>query len=158
MKFVGIMSSRITTADKQYTAKILYTRERLPQNVVAKRVGISPKTMCAWVEKFSWDKLKKRLLVSKEEEINQYYEELEEIRNVINAREKGHRYANTKEADIRIKTTASIKNLETDLGIAEKVESGIQFIKHMQQNKVPMDEILKISDYWNSFIQASIKK
>ena len=152
------MSGTLTIADKQFTAKILYTKERLPQNVVAKRVGISAKTMCGWVEKFNWDKLKKRLLSSKEEEINQYYEELEEIRNVINSRPAGQRYANTKEADIRIKTTAAINNLETDLGIAEKVESGIQFIKHCHEAGMPAEEILRISDCWNSFIQASIKQ
>jgi hypothetical protein len=114
--------------------------------------------MCKWVKEFNWEKLKKRLLTSKEEEINQCYEELEEIRDVINQRPKGQRYANTKEADIRIKTSSHIKALETDLGISEKIESGIQFIKHCHEQGDSPEEILKLSEKWNSFIQASIKK
>jgi len=149
--------AEMTIADKQYLAKILFTREQLEQKVVAKRVGISEKTMSKWVNEFNWKMLRNRLLVGKEEILTNMYEQLEELNNAIKEREKGARFANSKEADIQVKYTASIRNLETDLAIADLVESGIRFIKHLQQVGT-YQQVLEISSLWNGFIQASIKK
>ena len=61
------MANELTIADKQYLAKILYTREKLEQKLIAKKVGVSEKTIGVWVEKFNWKSLRNRLLVGKEE-------------------------------------------------------------------------------------------
>lgn len=151
------MSAAQTISDKQYLAKILFTREQLDQKVVAKKVGISERTMSKWVNDFAWKKLRSRLLLSKEEQINVMYEELEEISNKIKSKPEGERFADTKQSDIRVKTTASIKNLETDLGIAEIVDVGIKFIKFLQKTE-EFETILRITDLWHSFVQFSIKK
>jgi hypothetical protein len=73
------MADKISIADKQYLAKILYAREHLDGKVVAKKVGVSEKTMSEWVNKFGWKNLRKRLLITKEEQINNLYEQLEEL-------------------------------------------------------------------------------
>jgi len=151
------MATPITISDKQYLAKILFTREQLDQKVVAKKVNVSEKTMSKWVNEFQWKNLRKRLLVSKEEVLNNLYEQMEELNNSIRKKNEGQRYGNTKEADIQIKLTASIRNLETDLSIADLVESGIRFIKHLQKVGT-IDQVMEISDLWNSFLQVSIKR
>jgi transposase len=151
------MDKSVSISDKQFLAKVLFTREHLEQKVVAKKVGVSEKTMSKWVNEFNWKALKNRLLLSKEDQINILYEELEEISNKIKTKAPGERFADTKQADIRIKTTAAIRNLETDLGIAELVDSGIQFIKFLQKFAA-LEQVLEITDLWHSFIQASIKK
>lgn len=151
------MAAKQTIADKQYTAKILFTREQLDQKVVAKRVGISEKTMSKWVNEFAWKKLRNRLLLSKDEQINAMYEELEEISNKIKEKPAGDRYADTKQADIRIKTTSAIRNLETDLGIAEAVDIGIKAIK-LAQKTCTHEQVLWLTDFWHSFIQSLLKK
>lgn len=150
------MSGVQTISDKQYLAKILFTREQLDQKVVAKKVGIGEKTMSKWVNDFEWKKLRNRLLLSKDEQISFMYEELEEISNKIKAKDAGERFADTKQADIRIKTTAAIRNLETDLGIHEIVDVGIKFIKFLQKAET-IDIVMRINDLWHSFIQFSIK-
>src|SRR5690349_18739838 len=104
------MATPITISDKQYLAKILFTREQLDQKVVAKKVNVSEKTMSKWVNEFQWKNLRKRLLVSKEEVLNNLYEQMEELNNSIRKKNEGQRYGNTKEADIQIKLTASIRN------------------------------------------------
>lgn len=151
------MAITITNSDKQYLAKILYTREQLDAKVVAKRVGTSEKTMGKWVNDFGWKNLRKRLLVSKEQVLNNLYEQLEELNNTIKSRNEGKRFGDTKEADILIKYTASIRNLETDLAIADLVESGIRFVKHLQKIGT-MEQVMEVSDLWNSFLQSSIKR
>lgn len=146
----------VTIADKQYLAKILYTREKLEQKIVAKRVGISEKTMSKWVNDFNWKSLRNRLLVGKEQLLNDMYEEMQEIQDSIKAKEDGKKYSDTKQADIKVKLTASIRNLETELAIADLVESGIRFIKFIQ-SKGTFEQVMEISEWWNQFIQDSIK-
>ena len=144
-------------SDKQYLAKILYTREQLDQKIIAKKVNVSENTISKWVKDFNWKKLRSRLLLSKDDQITEMYEELEEISKKIKEKSPGDRFADTKQADIRIKTTAAIRNLETDLGIAEIVDVGIKFIKFLQMTE-DIDTIHLIADFWHSFIQYSIKK
>ena len=144
-------------ADKQFLAKVLYTQHKLDQKIVAKKVGISENTMSRWVNEFGWKNLRNRLLVGKEEMLNNMYEQLAELNENIRAKEHGKRYADTKQADIQVKLSAAIRNLETELAIADLVASGMKFIKHLQSKKL-FDETGTFSELWNDFIQAELKK
>lgn len=141
--------------DKKYLAKILFTREQLDQNIVAARVGVSEKTMSKWVNEYNWRDLRKRLLITKEQELNNLYEQLEALNTIIRASATKH--ADSKQSDIQIKLTASIRNLESDLAIADLIESGTRFIKYVQKVGT-FEQVMEMSDMWNSFIQVSIKK
>lgn len=152
--FVSMSTQPIT--DKKYLAKVLFTREKLDQKVVAERVGVSEKTMSKWVNEENWRSLRDRLLVGKEEVLNNLYDQLAELNEVITDRPKGQRYGSSKEADIQIKLTASIRNLETELAIADLVESGIRFIKYLQQTS-DHEKVIEISNAWNEFITNSMK-
>lgn len=149
------MADKLTLHDKQYLAKILYTREQLEQAAIAKRVGVSANTISKWVNVFNWKDLRRRLLLSKEDQLNNMYEQLEKLNEIIKASATGH--ADSKQADIQSKLTASIRSLETDLNINDLVESGIRFIKHMQKSST-IEEVHSLTDKWHAFIQFSIKK
>lgn len=149
--------SKQTLNDKQYLAKILFTTQKLDQKVVAAKVGVSENTMTKWVNDFNWRSLRNRLLVGKEEILNGFYEELEEINDVIKKKDAGSRYADTKQSDIRIKLTASIRNLETELAIADIVSAGLKFIKHLQA-KGTFDQVNEFAELWNDFIQSELKR
>lgn len=142
-------------ADKQYLGKILFCREHLDQKTCAKRIGVSEVTFSKWVNTLNWKALRNRLLISKEEQLNALYEQLEALNE--NIRNSDSKHADTKQADILIKLTAAIRNLETDLAIADLVESGIRFMKHLQRTGT-MEQVQEVSELWNSFIQSSIKK
>lgn len=150
------MAQENTIADKQFLAKILYTREQLDGKVVAKRVGISETTMSRWVNDFNWKKLRNRLLISKEEVLNNLYEQIDQLNIDIKTNENGKRYGSSKQADILIKLTASIRNMETDLNIADLVESGIRFTKFIQKTG-NVEQNVEFAELWNSFLQYSIK-
>lgn len=149
------VADKTSIADKQYLAKILFTREHLEQKIVAQRVGVSEKTMSKWVNDLNWKDLRKRMLLAKEEQINNLYEQLEQLNIAI--KEGTSKHADTRQADILIKLTVAIRNLETDLAIADLVESGIRFIKFLQKVGT-ITQVMEVSDMWNSFIQSSIKK
>jgi hypothetical protein len=149
--------AEITIAEKQYLAKILFSVEKLDQKICAKKVGVSEKTMSKWVNEFGWKNLRRRLLVTKEEQLSNLFEQLEELNTTIKQKEPGKRFADTKQADIQIKLTASIKNLENDLGIADLMESGRRFIKHLQ-TIASLQQTQEIAELWNVFLMASVKK
>jgi transcriptional regulator with XRE-family HTH domain len=149
--------SNASISDKQYLAKILFTREKLDQKVVAKKVGVTEKTISKWVNDFGWKNLRNRLLVSKEEVLSNLYEQLAELNDDIKSKNEGKRYADSKQADSLIKYTASIRNLETELAIADLVESGIRFIKHLQK-VTNIKTVMEVSELWHSFLQESIKR
>ncbi|RXK57561.1 hypothetical protein ESA94_20395 [Lacibacter luteus] len=151
------MSAAQTIADKQFLAKILFTTQKLDQKIVAKRVGISETTMSKWVNEFGWKNLRNRLLVGKEQILSDFYEELEEINESIKDKPKGKRYADTKLGDVRIKLTASIRNLETEMSIADIVGAGMRFIKFLQY-KGDMNQVNDFTELWNDFIHAELKK
>jgi transposase len=141
--------------DVKYLAKILYTREQLEGKVIAQRVGVAEKTMSKWVTEGNWKALRNRLLISKDNQINLLYEQLENLNTIIQQSKAGH--ADSKQADILIKYTAAIRNLETDLAIADLVEAGIRFIKYIQKTG-SMEQVMEVAEIWNSFLQASIRK
>lgn len=147
--------AKTSIADKQYLSKILFTREHLDAKVVAKRVGVSENTMSKWVNEFNWKSLRKRLLVSKDTMLSNLYEQLEALDDDIRASNK--KYPDSKQADIKIKLTAAIRNMETELAIADLVESGMRFIKHLQKIGTH-NQVMEISELWNSFIQANTKR
>lgn len=139
---------------KKGLAKLLFTREQLEQKIVAQRVGISEKTMSRWVNDEGWKELRNRMLISKEDQLNSFYEQL----GALNDQIKGNGgIPDSKQADIQIKLTASIRNLETDLAIADTVESGMRFIKHLQRVGT-LEQVKDFAELWNSFIQSEIKK
>ena len=65
--------NNMTMADKQYLAKILFTREKMEQKFIAKKEGVSEKTINKWVNEFKWTSLRNRLLVGKEEILSNLY-------------------------------------------------------------------------------------
>ena len=157
VKFALMNAPKSTIADKQYLAKILFTREKMEQKLIAKKVGVSEKTISKWVNEFNWKSLRNRLLIGKEEVLSNLYEQLSELNETIRDKVKGQRYSDTKQADILIKYTAAIRNLETELAIADLVESGIRFLKFLQQTN-DIETVIDIADKWNAFLQNEIKK
>lgn len=144
------------TSDKQYLAKILFTTQKLDQKIVAEKVGVSERTMSEWVNKFGWKKLRNRLLVGKEQILSDLYEELEEMNEAIRTKPKGKRYSDPKQADTKVKLTASIRNLETELSIADLVAAGSKFLKHLQTRK-RFDLLNAFAEEWNDLIHSSLK-
>lgn len=146
---------KATLEMKKDLAKILFTREKLEQKVIADRVGVSEKTVSSWVNDGNWRKERQLLLISKQDQLNSFYSQLEKLNEQIESKDG---IPDSKQADIQIKLSNSIRNMETeDIVIADCVSVGMKFMKHIQVIGT-LEQVKEFAELWNSFLQNEIKK
>ena len=114
--------SNLTLQQKKDWAKLLYLKENITQKEIAARVGVTEKTLSKWVNEGKWDMLKSSVIITKSEELQRIYLQINELNDSIFSRAKGARFASNKEADSLVKLTATARNLETDASVADVIE------------------------------------
>lgn len=140
------------SGDKREYAKYLYLKRGLPQKEIAARTGVSENTISRWKIDDKWEDMKTVQIMTKEEELRRLYAQLRATNDLIES--KGG-VPNSKEADIINKITASIRQLQTDTGIAETIDVAttmIDFFKPLDLEKAK--ELTTLFDY---FIQHKMK-
>lgn len=142
---------------KEY-AKLLFTQEKLSQKEIAERAKVSEQTITKWVNENNgeWRRLRQNLIVTKKEQLSRIYEQLDEITEQIQTREKGKRYVNSKEADILVKLTAAAKNLETEASISDIIEVSMRFLNWLRP--IDLEKAKEFSGYLDGFIKDQLKK
>jgi transcriptional regulator with XRE-family HTH domain len=147
-----------TMLQKQEHAKLLYTVQGVTvQKELAERVGVSAQTINKWVnaDEKLWDRMRESILITKEAEIRRLYMQLTELNDVIMSREKGKRFANSKEADVLSKLSKSIKEMETETSLAEVMEVLKNFLVFVRQQDVELSKT--ITTLADQFIKSHIK-
>jgi transposase-like protein len=144
----------MTIEQKKEFAKLLYVRERLTQKEVATRAEVSEQTMSKWVKEYNWEKLRRSLLVTKQEQIGRLYEQIENLNTIIDAQEQ--KFADSKQADILTKLTAAIRNMETEVNIGERVEVGMQFCDFVRQ--AAPEKSSEVVTLFDSFIKSLLTR
>jgi len=143
-------------ADKKELAKLLFTRNNVSQKDLAARVGVSPQTICNWIKDELWDDLRKSLLISKDEQLRSFYNQIDNLNKAIENRPDGFRYATSKEADVQAKTTASIRNLETETNVAQTIEVAREFINWVRPEDLEQAKL--ITRLFDAFIKEKLKR
>lgn len=133
------------TQEKEY-AKILYVNEKLTQKEIAERVNVTEKTVGKWIEAGGWNKLRQSLLATKPHNIDLLYQAL----TVLNESFQGS-VPTPSQIDSVAKLTASIKNLETDLGLGEIFTVGTNFIQFVRNNSP--EKVKEVYNLFDAFIQ-----
>lgn len=79
------------TEQKEY-AKFLFTEKNLTQKEIAEKVGVTEKTLTKWINEneAEWKKLKKSLMVTKANQIKNFYDQLENLNDQIATRKIIH--------------------------------------------------------------------
>ncbi|MBC7399838.1 MAG: transcriptional regulator [Mucilaginibacter sp.] len=138
--------------------KILYTKENITtQKELALRVGISEKTIGKWVaeEREQWDKLKKNLLLTREEQMLNLYDELTEINAFIKKAPEGSRFADARMGDVRRKLVKDIKELETKAALPEMIHSCMTLLNFIRQADLKIAQDL--SKWVDAFIKSQLR-
>ncbi|MFA6726604.1 MAG: YfeC-like transcriptional regulator [Prevotella sp.] len=139
--------AELSNSQKKEWAKTLYLKERLTQQEIADRVGVTRVTVNSWINKEKWEEQKTGITLTREEQVANLYRQVAEINKAIAMRPEGERYANSKEADILGKLSASIEKMEKDVGIADIISVMTGFVDWLR----PVDlekakEMVKLAD------------
>jgi predicted DNA-binding protein YlxM (UPF0122 family) len=142
------------TKEKDY-CKLLYVQQRLSVEEILERVDVSERTLRKWIKDpvEDWDKLRKSLLITKQQQIVRLYDQLEWLNDNIASREK--RIAEAKEADVISKLTSAIKKLEVETSIGEIIEVGRSFIDFIRE--IDLSAAKEVTRYLDLFINSKIK-
>lgn len=108
-------------------ARELFLKGDLNGKEIAERIGVNEKTIGRWRSEEGWDDLKASYTMTKAKQMELLINQLKVINELILNREPENRYASSKEADSILKITQAIKNLESELSVADVVDVSIRF-------------------------------
>ena len=144
----------LNNVQKKALAKDIYLLGSYTMEEIAVKVGTTRQTVSRWAKADGWDELKAGMTIGREEILKNLYRQINEINSNISSREKGERHANSKEADILMKLSASIKKMEEDVGISELVSAGMRFGDWLR--KIDLDKAKEFVNWWDAFIKDQI--
>lgn len=134
-------------------ARMLYVNERITFKEIATRVKVSEKTVSKWAELDGWDKLRKSLLTTRQNQLVHFYNQLDALNEEIAIRDR--KIPTSTEADIMSKITANINKLETEVQLGEYVEVSKKLLTFIQS--VNLKDAVMFKNYIDEFINAKVK-
>lgn len=146
-------SMALKKAQEREYARVLFIAENLSQKVIAERVGVTEKTLGNWIEKGDWKKLKRSMLTTRQNQLVLLYDQLDWLNLEISVRD--FKSATIKEADIIIKLTAAIKNLEIEISLGETIEVARGFIGFLGQHDNELSK--KVTTFFDLYIQTKAR-
>lgn len=146
------MSKELTSSQKKEWAKMLYLQDQLNQKQIAAKVGVNEATMSRWVKAEQWESLRKSLLTSKNEILQNLYGLLDKLGKRM---KEDDSVGDSKIADMYVKYSAAIKNLETETSIAQIMESGMQFHKFLQGFDPEL--AMTMLNHYDAFVKQKLK-
>lgn len=144
----------LSNEQKKALAKDIYLLGSFTQDEIAAKVGTTRQTVSRWAKAEGWDELKAGMTIGRDQILKNLYRQINEINTNISAREKGERHATTREADVLMKLSASIRKMENDVGISELVSSGMRFINWLK--RTDLAKAKEFVNYWDAFIKDQI--
>lgn len=144
------------TEDLKEQARLVYVHEGITnQKELAKRVGVTEKTIGSWINDGNWKKYQRNFLLTREEQMANLLEELAEINESIKLQPEGQRFADAKTAQIRRQLIKDIKDLETKAQLPEIISAMTQFVSFVRRNN--LEEAQQISHSVNAFIKSKLR-
>jgi len=144
--------AELTNQQKKDWAKTLYLRESLTQQEIADRVGVSRVSVSNWIRTGKWEEQRTALTLTREEQVRSLYRQVAAINKAIEERPEGERFANTTEADIIGKLSKSIKQMETEVGIADVISVLTKFIEFLRP--VDLEKAKDVTRLADAFIKT----
>ena len=145
----------LKSEQKKALARDLYLLGSYTYEEIAMKVGTQRQTISRWAKAGGWEDLKAGMSVTREEILKRLYQQLNNINAIILEREPNERFANSKEADAMAKLSATIKNMEVDVGISDIISVGMRLGEWLR--RVDLDKAKEYVQYWDLFLKEQIK-
>lgn len=147
------MSNRFTEEQQKDYAQMLFTRFDETIKGIVQKTGASEAVVRRWIKDCNWEGMRRSLLTARETQLELLYDILNNITNRVKQDEEG---GNTKDADLIIKYTAAIKNLEADTSISQIIEVAKLFTIWLQHTDTELCKTVTL--YFDTFIKERLKK
>lgn len=144
--------AELTNQQKKEWAKTLYLKENLTQQEIAERVGVSRVSVSKWACAGKWEEQRTALTLTREEQVRALYRQVAEINRIIAARPEGKRFATSQEADVIGKLSKSIKQMETEVGIADIISVSTKFIEFLRP--IDLEKAKEVTRLMDAFIKS----
>lgn len=142
----------MASVKREEIAEYYFLKGEHSQVEIADKVGVTPVTISKWRNKYKWDSKRKSLLITRPEQLANLYEQLSELNERIKGREKGSRYPVKGEADTQAKITASIRNLEIEISLADTIDVFMKFNDYVRD--VDLEKAKEIVAYQDAYIKT----
>lgn len=146
------MAKELTNTQKKEWAKTLYLKENLTQQEIADRVGVSRVSVSNWVRAGKWEEQRAGITLTREEQVRNLYRQVAEINRAIAARDEGSRFATSQEADVIGKLSKSIRQMETEAGIADIISVLTRFIDFLRP--LDLEKAKEVTGLADAFIKS----
>lgn len=147
--------SALNNKQKKEWAELLYTRNSLTQKEIAEKVGTTEATVSKWKTEGKWDNLKASLSVTKAEQLQNVYDQINELNSAIKRKPAGERFASSSESDTLSKLAATAKSLESETSISEIVDTFVSFNDWLRT--IDADKAKEFIVYQDSYIKTKLK-
>lgn len=145
--------AELTNKQKKEWAEMLYIQGELTQKDIAAKVGTTEKTMSKWVNEGRWETYRKSMLNTKSEILRNLYNLLDKISKKLKEEDS---IGDSKIADMYVKYTAAINNLETETSTAQIVEVARLFVNWLQG--IDPQFALQVLNHFDAYIKESLKR
>jgi DNA-binding XRE family transcriptional regulator len=147
--------AQLTRNQKQELAQLYYLQGYTVQKDLATKVGVTEKTISKWKIEGRWENLVLNIPMVKQQQIQKLLRELEAINGHIENKAEGKRFADSKEADVRRKLIADIKDLEGEASVSETINVAMAFTKWVSKTDAELSRTMSI--YFDLFIKEQAK-
>lgn len=143
---------QLSNNERRDWAQLLYTRYDMNAREVALQTGASESELRKWIKDGNWDGLRRSLLTSREEQLKNLYDILAALTAQVKLNTE---HPNPKDADLIIKYTAAIKNLETEIGVGEIIDVVKPFLVWLMKKDLELAK--KLTIYFDQYIQEKLR-
>jgi hypothetical protein len=150
------MVKELSGAQKKEWAKLLYkTDANITQKEIAAKVVATENTIGKWIKDEGWEQLRQSHLQSRDAQLFDLNQQWNELNSFIKKKKAGERFPDVKEADILIKISASIKNLQTEVDLQGVMEAGKGFVNFVR--KADFANVQLAAKLFDGYIKSLLK-
>jgi superfamily II DNA helicase RecQ len=137
-------------------AKILYINQFLTHKEIATRIKVAEKTITKWAKEDNWRKERQSVSITRETQLRNLYEQIDELNAKIKKRPEGERYSDSKESDILSKLTSSAKKLENEASVSDVIEVSKRVLNWLVK-RTP-EKAKEVAGIFDDYIKEQLKK
>jgi transposase len=128
---------RKALAKKYYTSDGVTTQKELSE-----RIGVSEKTIGKWISEEKWETDRAMEMQTKEAEKKRIVKQLTALNDMIEKREEGKRFPDSKEADTLVKLSTAISKFDTEINFKEIKDAYVKLINFARQENLEEAKVI----------------